>query len=434
MTGRGRWLRLGITTAVGLGLGEIGGQPMAGAAAALLALNVWYVWQHERLLQWLGEARRGRSPDPKLLHSIWSDHSAEVEAFETRFARERLRLQAVVSRVQEMTAALEDSVILADRIGNIEWWNPAAQAVFNLREADFGQRLTNLIRHPSFVNYFESGEYGQPLDLTFWRRETHLEFRIHSFGGGERLVIVRDTTRLFRLERMRKDFVANVSHELRTPLTVIQGYVETLQDLPGQPPTSRRALAEVEVQCRRMGQLVMDLITLARLETDEKEPFTEPVPLAPLLEGVLADARALSSSAGQTLELHCPEEIALIGSERELQSAFTNLAVNAVSYSGANASIRIVAKLEAEGASVCVEDNGAGIDPKHLPRLTERFYRVDPARSAAAGGTGLGLAIVKHILLRHNGWLTIHSELGSGSSFCCHFPLSRVQVEPQQEP
>lgn len=427
-------LRLAVTLLVAAVLGvafetSLRGA-LGGALLGTLALLLYMIWQRHTFWQWLTDVRRGRHPLD--LGSYWQAHRYEVESLEARFLKEKQRLETLVTRVRDMTSALEDAVVLVDRRGNIEWWNPAAGEMFKFRDADLGHKLTNLIRHPVFVRYFEAGEFREPLDMTLWRDELQVEFRVHPFGSGERLVTVRDITRLWRLERMRKDFVANVSHELRTPLTVIRGYMETLQDLPGMPGTAQKALTQVDAQCQRMTQLISDLIALSKLETDGKDHVHQRVPVRPLLDAIAIEVAKLPGGQRDRIAVHCPDELILIGSEQELRSAFTNLAVNAVNYAGANATIVLSGAFTDTGADVCVTDNGIGIDSKHLPRLTERFYRVDSARSMASGGTGLGLAIVKHILLRHNGELVIHSELGRGSRFCCTFPAARVASPPHK--
>lgn len=376
-----------------------------------------------QLEDWVNRTRRGIAPPKEELKGLWAEIGYDVQLLIAKHEKEKLRLQAVVHRVQEMTTALTDAVILIDRRGNMEWWNRAAEVLFDFRDVDLGHKLTNLIRHPRFIQYFDKRDYAAPLELTLWQEDQHLEFQVHAFGEGERLVIARDITRLYRLEEMRKDFVANVSHELRTPLTVIRGYIETFADSPQLPTSWSKALQQMGQQAERMTLLINDLITLAKLETDEKEPAA-PVVIAPMVAGILSDARAVSSD--HTFAANGDYNMAIIGNERELRSALSNLVINAVNHSGHGTQIKIEYRLQPGEAVISVSDNGIGIDPKHLPRLTERFYRVDPSRSVASGGTGLGLAIVKHVLLRHNAELKIYSKPGKGSTFACCFPMSAV--------
>lgn len=380
-----------------------------------------------QLEDWVRRTRSGTAPSQAEFSGICADIGYNLQSLIAQHEKEKQRLQAVVHRVQEVTTALTDAVVLIDRQGNMEWWNQAAQILFNFREVDLGHKLTNLIRHPRFVKYFEQQQYAEPLELSRWQEDKHLEFQVHAFADGERLVIARDTTRLHRLEEMRKDFVANVSHELRTPLTVIRGYLETLADSPQLPPTWVKVLQQMEQQSLRMTMLIDDLIALAKLETSEKHPST-PVALAPMIADIISDAKALAGD--HTFSTQGDEDLAILGNERELRSAFSNLVINALNHSGQATHICVEYKRLPNEAVVTVRDNGIGIDSKHLPRLTERFYRVDPSRSVASGGTGLGLAIVKHVLLRHNAELKIHSERNQGSRFSCYFPGSTVsQVE-----
>ena len=419
------WRCLGVS-AVCVFVGLTAGRPALGLAAGCAGYLIWIFIQVYRLEQWINRTRRSGIAPATEPGGLSADITYDVQLLLARHEKEKLRLQAVVHRVQEMTTALTDAVILVDRRGNMEWWNKAAARLFSFRDIDLGHKLTNLIRHPKFVQYFDQKSYATPLELTMWRKDEHLEFQVHTFGDGERLVIVRDITRLFKLEQMRKDFVANVSHELRTPLTVIRGYIETLSDSPELPPTWHKVVQQMEQQAQRMTLLINDLITLTKLQTDEKAIATQPIPLAPLVESVVADAHSLSGAHQHQLSVKGAADLALIGSERELRSAFSNLVVNAINYSPPGSRVEIHYDYQDGGAVVSVRDQGIGIDSKHIPRITERFYRVDPSRSVASGGTGLGLAIVKHVLLRHNADLKVQSRLGKGSEFSCHFPRNMV--------
>lgn len=390
---------------------------------ALSGYIAWLLFQIHKLGRWINDARKNTLEPGDELTPFWTEVTYDVQLMLNRHEKEKQRLQSVVHRVQDMTTALTDSVVLIDRRGNIDWWNAAAEGLFELRASDRGHKVTNFVRQPEFIKYFEADKYQQPLELTMWRRDLHLEFQVHRFGDGERVVIVRDITRLFRLEQMRKDFVANVSHELRTPLTVIQGYVETLANTPDTPPPWRKAMGQMLQQCKRMTLLINDLITLSKLETDEIEAKQTAVDLRPLVESIVADVQPLSAEKNHRLSIQGGDNLHLTGSERELRSAISNLIVNAINYSDVNGAIDIIIQKLTHETVVSVKDTGLGIDAKHLPRITERFYRVDQSRSVASGGTGLGLAIVKHVLLRHNAELQVTSRLGKGSTFSCHFPV-----------
>jgi len=392
----------------------------------LLGFVAWLLIRLSALESWISDARKVEPP-PDDFGGIWGEIADDVRLLCKRYEKDKVRLQAVVSRVQEMTSALTDGVVLVDGRTNIVWWNRSAEKLFHFQDIDLGHKLVNIIRNPRFVAYFENEKYERPLNLESLRKEgQHLEFHIHTFGQGERLVVIRDVTRVRRLEQMRKDFVTNVSHELRTPLTVIKGYIETLLDAPSVSSTWHTALTQMHHQSNRMTALVNDLITLSRLETDQTEIKPQPVMLAPLIQTIVSDAKAVSSDGKHEFSFKDDADISLLGNQQELHSAISNLIFNAIKYSPDGGAIKIKVEAVRDECVISVTDHGLGIDPKHIPRVTERFYRVEESRSTALGGTGLGLAIVKHVLMRHEGELKIHSRPGEGSTFACHFPLSRV--------
>ena len=288
-----------------------------------------------------------------------------------------------------------------------------------------------MVRHPDFKAYFDKTHYDAPLEITSpINNDAILEFHITLFGRKDRLIVCRDISHLHQLEAMRQDFVANASHELRTPLTVISGYLETFIDYKDTlPPRWGRALQQMHEQSQRMQNLIDDLLVLSRLETNHGQENSA-VAIEPLLKALVHDAQSLSADKHHIILLDC-EDFDLLGVETELSSAFGNLIFNAVKYTPENGEIRVRWWQDTSGLHLEVKDNGLGIDPKHIPRLTERFYRADPSRHSDTGGTGLGLAIVKHTLLRHDGHLHISSQLGKGSSFTCHFPVSRKVIRSQ---
>ncbi|MDP2227335.1 MAG: phosphate regulon sensor histidine kinase PhoR, partial [Moraxellaceae bacterium] len=320
-------------------------------------------------------------------------------------------------------------IVLIDGNGNIEWWNPAAERLLGLKSpSDFGHPLTNFIRQPAFIRYFEQGPYEEPFNMpSEIQPGQHLQFEITRFGSNDRLMVVDDVTRLHNLEQMRKDFVANVSHELRTPLTVLSGYLETLlANEEALGPRWKRALQQMDAQAGRMTNLVNDLLLLSRLENDSVREEPRAINIAALLGQLRNEAVAFGMEKNQDITIECDDSIRLVGVESELRSAFSNLVTNAVKYTPAHGRIRIRWYADARYAYLSVQDDGIGIDARHIPRLTERFYRADAGRSTATGGTGLGLAIVKHVLLQHKGRLDIQSSLGKGSTFTCVFPTSIV--------
>ncbi|KMM95735.1 MULTISPECIES: phosphate regulon sensor histidine kinase PhoR [Pseudomonas] len=408
---------------IGLATGYYGWSLAAGVALYL----GWTLKQLLRLHDWL----RNHQPDeaPPDGYGLWGEVFDSIYHLQRRDQRVRGRLQAVIDRVQESTAALKDAVVMLDSEGNLEWWNRAAETLLGLKTPqDSGQPVTNLVRHPRFKEYFEQDNYAEPLDIPSPVND-HLRIQLYitRYGNNEHLMLVRDVTRLHQLEQMRKDFIANVSHELRTPLTVICGYLETLLDnVDDVNPRWKRPLSQMQQQGERMQTLLNDLLLLAKLEATDYPSDNQPVPIDSLLRTIKNDAQALSGQRNQTITLDVEADVALKGSETELRSAFSNLVFNAVKYTQDGGHIRIRWWSDGSGAHLSVQDSGVGIDSKHLPRLTERFYRVDSSRNASTGGTGLGLAIVKHVLLRHRARLEISSVLGHGSTFTCHFPPVQV--------
>lgn len=391
------------------------------------AYMAWMLWQIHRLDVWLQNSRRIQPPDAS---GIWGDIFDSIVRLQKRQRREKKRLQGVVKRGQEITSALRDGILLLDHQGNIDWYNSAAGHLLHLRHQDQGNPIFNYVRHPLFIQYMDKADFKEPLDLPSPHSgDVRLQYQITRFGQGECLVLVRDVTRLHKLEEMRKDFVGNVSHELRTPLTVIRGYVETLGMSPDLPPHWERALQQMEQQGVRMTSLINDLLALSKLETDDRQSTHKPVLLKPLLQRIRGDAEAFSGDHQHSIKLNCPRDLALLGSEQELQSAFSNLIFNAIKYSPDGKEISINVEQDSLGVNVAVTDQGEGIDTVHIPRLTERFYRVDGSRQAKTGGTGLGLAIVKHVLIRHGAKLDIQSKLGKGSTFTCVFPIQSVVSE-----
>ncbi|MBD9483158.1 phosphate regulon sensor histidine kinase PhoR [Pseudomonas sp. PDM14] len=408
---------------VGLVSGEYALPLLIGIGAYL----AWHIKQLLRLHTWLRERRPDEAPPEG--YGLWGEIFDNIYHLQRRDQRVRGRLQAVIDRVQESTAALRDAVIMLDRDGNLEWWNRAAETLLGLKTPqDSGQSITNLVRHPRFKEYFEQGEFRDALELPSPVNDhLHLQLQITRYGNSEHLMLVRDITRLHQLEQMRKDFVANVSHELRTPLTVIAGYLETLLDnVEDVNPRWLRALQQMQQQGARMQNLLNDLLLLAKLEATDYPSDNVPVSVDLLLLSIKNDAQALSAGRCHRISLEADPHLRLKGSETELRSAFSNLVFNAVKYTPDEGEIRIRWSGDENGAQFSVTDSGIGIETRHLSRLTERFYRVDSSRASHTGGTGLGLAIVKHVLLRHRARLEIASVPGKGSTFTCHFPPQQV--------
>jgi two-component system phosphate regulon sensor histidine kinase PhoR len=398
---------------------------LAAAATAFAARSIYHLHQ---LQHWMSHRSAVEPPEAG---GLWGEVMDSLYRMQQKDRRERVRLRALISYLRESFASLPYGAVMIDAENNIEWSNRAAETLLGLRfPEDTGQQILNLVRAPEFIAYFEAEDYSKPLETSSpFRGGMHLQVHITFFGKRSRLLFIRDVTQTYRLEQMRKDFVANVSHELRTPLTVINGYLETFADSVGESnPRWRRALDQMLAQSRRMQTLINDLLLLSRLETlpqaDEHDAFA----VRPILEMIREEA--LASVGGQReITIDCDDSLALIGQRDELRSAFANIVFNAARYTEAGGRIAMRWYADSEHAYLAVQDSGIGIDAEHIPRLTERFYRVDKSRSMDTGGTGLGLAIVKHVLLRHQANLTVTSKPGEGSCFTCVFPISRTLRE-----
>ena len=412
-------LSVALAGVVGWSIGYMGWA----IALTLGATLGWQWFQLYKMQQWL---LNQNSTEPPESSGIWGAVFDDIYHLQRRQQKSQDRLKAVLTRIQDGTAALKDGVLMANGQGNLEWWNHAATQLLGLKETqDVGQPITNLVREPEFKRYFEMANYDEPFEMASpTQHETYLQFHITLFSQQDRLIICRDISRMKQLEAMRQDFVANASHELSTPLTVISGYLETFLDHKESLPSRwGRALKQMHQQSLRMQNLIHDLLTLSRLENGQVKDHAK-VNIKSMLSNLQQDAIALSGQKKQIIELEA-EAVDMIGIDSELSSAFSNLIFNAVKYTQAQGTIRIHWWSNESGLHLSIKDNGIGIDSPHIPRLTERFYRADPSRHSETGGTGLGLAIVKHILLRHDGHLEVHSSLGKGSSFTCHFPSTR---------
>jgi two-component system phosphate regulon sensor histidine kinase PhoR len=419
------WILAGIAAA-SVVFGAFTGRPFVIAAIGFSLYIVVHLRHLRHLHRWLQEHRAGDIPDAG---GLWGEVFDELYRSTKEARRREALLSEMLTRFQSAASAMPDAVAIISREGEIEWANPAAGRLLGIRyPQDAGMRLLNLLRDPDFAHYLQSGEYAEPIEIESpENQQTHLSVQITPFGSRQQLLIGRDVTRLVRLEQMRRHFIANVSHELRTPLTVLGGYIETLQQSGKiRPEELRRHLATMQEQSARMQRLVDDLLTLSKLETSPPRTREEMVDVPALLAELNEQAQILSGEKRHAITLQADPGLKLLGSREELTSAFLNLIINAVRYTPAGGTIRLVWRARDGGAEFCVSDTGEGIAPEHLPHLTERFYRVDTARSRASGGTGLGLSIVKHVLLRHEARLEIDSELGRGSTFCCVFPAART--------
>lgn len=399
------------------------------AVVAMLALCLVasrHLYWLSQLLRWLG-APPGTSP-PAAMGSWARVFDALYEQLR-KTGKSQRQTTDELERLRLAAEALPEGVVILDAERAIEWMNSEAEVCLGLSAAvDTGSRLTHLVREPTLTDYLDQAQKpATPLVFATQRNPGHaLQVQAVPFAAGRTLLMVRDVTQLEKLATMRRDFVANVSHELKTPLTVTRGFIETALDALDDAPTEELAgyLRTAAEQSRRMQHLIEDLLTLSALETDSP-PQEEDVDLRGLLAAVREEAAALSAGRHR-IELTIAGATHLSGSERELHSAFGNLAANAVRYTPAGGEIHLRWSTDADGGRFSVEDQGIGIAETHLSRLTERFYRVDHGRAREMGGTGLGLAIVKHVLERHQAQLEIVSTLGKGSVFTALFPTHRI--------
>ena len=392
------------------------------------------LWQLYRLNRWLEQLPDSTSNEaPPEATGIWGWIFDGIYRLQRQERAAVNHLKSILDKAQESSAALEMAVVMINRRGNLEWWNKAAESLLGFRsEQDKQQGVTNLLREPRFFEYFEKKNYSEPLRIQSpIKKNLILEFQITQFGEGERLMLVRDVSQVHRLESMRKDFVGNVSHELRTPITVINGYLETLLDHKDSvAPRWIKPLEQMHQQSQRMENIVRDLLTLSRLETKSLPKEQDRIDVSALMREIKGEAQQVFNHKNHEFVLSDTPNVYIRGSLSELYSAVSNLLFNAAKYTPDKGKIVFSSRLVDDGFEIEVQDNGVGIAQHHIPRLTERFYRVDESRSTDTGGTGLGLAIVKHVLARHGASLRIESEIGKGSRFICHFPLEKLLEAP----
>jgi two-component system phosphate regulon sensor histidine kinase PhoR len=416
--------RLAGILIAGLGAGLLFGPIWLWPLVAAFLYLGWQLVNLYRLDRWL---RLRSQIVPPNIGGVWGDVIGQVVRLHRRKQFHKQRLVQLYRELRRSTAALPDGVIILSSQNEIVWFNRQAARLLGLkRPVDVGLRIDNLIRSPEFVRYLHGDDFAMPLVIRPpVHADSYLALQLVPYGAGQSLLLGRDVTRQMSLEAMRKDFVANASHELRTPLTVISGYLDTLADDPSIDEAWAGPIKDMRAQARRMNTIIADLLELSRLESTDGEAPRDPVDVPRMLERLQRDALAGADRPRQVL-LQLESEDGLFGSPQEIESAFTNLLVNGLKYTPTEGTVRMRWWTDEEGAYFSVVDNGMGIPAEHIPRLTERFYRVDAGRSRDRGGSGLGLAIVKHALQRHGGWLDVQSVEGKGSTFTCHFPHQRI--------
>lgn len=429
----GFWIRLffyllGIALLAGvlsLGFGETIGWVIA---TGLLA--IWLIYQLfnlQKMMAWLGDMRLERVPHGS---GTWDVLFARIYRLIKSFEKQKTQLNDAIRDFRNATEAMPDGVVTLNQDNQIIYANEQAEDHLGIHsEKDAGRNLINLVREPDFVAYLNGSSWEKPIVLRSVRDAGRvLQVQLIPYGDRQRLLMTRDITQLERLETTRRDFVANVSHELKTPLTVLSGFLETLREMPVSEKERQQYLGLMHTQANRMQNIVDDLLVLSKLESTISPSNEDLIDMGVALDRLSTDAKSMSRDH-HTVELAIQTPFHLLGAEDELMSAFSNLVSNAVRYTPSGGTITLGWSVDSRGCGVfSVRDTGLGIESQHLPRLTERFYRVDRSRSRDTGGTGLGLAIVKHVATRHQAQLVIDSEIGKGSVFSVVFPESRLKL------
>lgn len=412
--------RILLLTVLAFLLGWFYGYPLEAALLLLLCVVAFWLFQMNRVQNWLQSPQQ---PPPDV-YGIWGELTARVYSNQRKNRAIQQQLQSSIEYLQDSLASMRDGVIMVDAHGAIKWMNTAVEPLLGLRyPEDTGQTLTNLVRAPEFNSYFLSGEYATPLQYAAaGDGRIHLRVEITFFGEGERLLFIRDVSAAVRMEEIRRDFIANVSHELRTPLTVITGYLGTfIANADKLPSAYGKPLQQMSQQADRMENLIKDLLWLSRIESEKREAKHDRVDMRALLQELCDELTDTHPTHTIELQLEC--DCKILGDYRELYSAVYNLVINAIKYSESHVPIAISWTRTGGQCALQVKDSGVGIDPVLIPRLTERFYRVDDSRNSSTGGTGLGLAIVKHVAEAHDAQLQISSAPGEGSRFTLVFAV-----------
>nr|WP_218165642.1 phosphate regulon sensor histidine kinase PhoR [Serratia proteamaculans] len=386
--------------------------------ASVLAALVWNFYNQLKLSHWLW-VDRSMTPPPG--RWSWEPLFYGLYQMQQRNRRRRRELALLIKRFRSGAESLPDAVVMTTVEGNIFWCNGLAQHLLGFRwPEDNGQHILNLLRYPEFSHYLQQQEFSRPLTLQL-NNEHYVEFRVMPYSEGQLLMVARDVTQMRQLEGARRNFFANVSHELRTPLTVLQGYLEMMSDEELDGSLRGKALGTMQEQTRRMDGLVKQLLTLSRIEAAPNVEMNERVDIPLMLRVLQREAQSLSGG-NHEITFRVNEQLKVFGNDDQLRSAVSNLVYNAVNHTPNGTNIEVSWQQTPNGAQFQVSDNGPGIAAEHIPRLTERFYRVDKARSRQTGGSGLGLAIVKHALSHHDARLEILSEQGIGTRFIFTLP------------
>ena len=410
-----------IVLAISAMVGLLFGQPFLFVALSTTVMLSWHYHHLVKLMKWLWKSR---TISPPTAEGVWGRIYDGLYRQTKQYRQKQKTLNDKIRQFRDGAEALPDAALVLSNDMTIQWGNKKAQRILGIRwPGDVGQRIDNLIRFPEFARYIDAGDFDQPCHIQSpVSNETMLELRLMQYGVDQILFLARDISKIHRLEEMRRDFVANVSHELKTPLTVVRGYVEMVQNTEhALDPYWQKVFGTMETQVSRMDRLVEQLLVLSRVEIQMDEEEKQLIDMPKLLKALIDDAQWLNQDKEHTIIADIDSELAIEGIDNELKSACSNLISNAIAYTPAGGQINVSWKMEGNKAKFSVKDNGPGIRPEHVNRLTERFFRVDKSRSRDTGGSGLGLAIVKHVLNHHHAELAIESQWGHGSEFIIYF-------------
>lgn len=396
--------------------------------AALLAL----LWQVRQLLSFDRALRTGNFEDFRQGEGIWEQIFSRFHYESEKATRRKLGYRQLLREVRKSTNAMPDGAVILNDENEIIFCNRAAKQLAGIkRKKDRGQRVDNILRDPELTRLLHADDQSltveivSPIDDGSW-----LSCRVVPYGGDQKLLLLRDVTERMRLSKMRRDFVANASHELRSPLTVIAGYLDSLADDDEMPADWAKPVTQMQGQARRMRHILGEMLELSRLESAGVADADDSVDVSRLLEDASSAFEGHADIASIVIDAEPGAQLS--GSAAEIETVIVNLLSNAVRFTPTDGEITLTWRVDSDGADLIVADTGEGIDAEHIPRLTERFFRVDKGRARDKGGTGLGLAIVKHVLARYDAELIISSEPGEGSEFRCHFPSDRIKVAPPE--
>lgn len=398
------------------------GYPYVALLAGGLGYMLWTLSIIHKTFRWIEGGLKNPAPYST---GVWGDIANALGRQKRRDQKRKKRLQEAVKRMSSLIAALDQGIVVINKDQGIDLWNNSAKKLLGLKNSDRGTPITNLVRQPEFVQFIKQRRFDDTLEMASpIHRGLYLNVHGAHFGKKEIVLVFNDITRIRNLDQLRREFVGNVSHELRTPLTVLQGYVETLQNIhSGDNPMIARAYSQMDQQIKRMRAISDDLILLSKLESETEFELPEPIAVRPVLEQIVEEAQQLSDGKHQ-ISLDCQDELELAIKTSDLHSAIGNIVFNAVLHNPQGCEVAITSKLQGDQLEIVVADTGIGIPEEALPRITERFYRADSSRNSQTGGSGLGMAIVKHLLHRYGGELAISSQANKGARFSCLLPLT----------